>query len=1522
MQSLYAADSPDLEQAGVTIPALDLRAAHPGLREHVSANCVHSGSLAVYYSSSKSWEHRWCVLDPATLWLFTGGSDTGKDSSGSGSGNASSSAHGDSDGSDMVGSITLDSHAQASSISGCEFELFAGTRCCVFRAGSEAEAAAWVLHLHARTVALRRSMRTAATATGTSSIAPVSSMWPLLSENSLIASQEQHRQDAGIAELGLREEPRPAVEVMLHHHIGRQRLKAFARRLLPENVPMILCWEHIQTYKVCHPRVQVAFNSQSSPRPPACYCVPEDAMAAHLQASNIIQRFFSTHGPDGVAVLPALVNTLKAAVLPRAQQPLHPNRDGCLCHLLPPADVFDEVQQQVEAAISSRLALPYARAAARRGTHRPTAASTGASAVAGRSSAKGSGGGSRRRASTAWSETTTSSNTTEQRAMLSRRPSAPSGKLTSMTSSVQNSRTLRSVSHSPGAAAANRVSLPAPRRSFGGPSASGGSKLSTEVSLLEVDAEAVMDVRAASLSSAGAGAAVDAAFADATAGGEADAAVLLQQRLLQQQQLLVPADVDVRDMPFSSLLHPQGEDVLVTSEAHGDAGFANERLLQAVCAVLPAATNAWATAWRTTIGHYSGPLLGVSHAPTSGNGGFVHPTVLQWCLQRQGLAPHHVAGIWPRDATLAREPSQRAVSSQDGSADAPSTSATQILQTADCMLLAPHVGILDGHSSAVVLSRVRAAADFARVWRGMSEASAEDSDAITAVPAVRIAMQDALVESILITSQLLSPTPTPVTCMRYTPAAQPLAEGAMQPQLPATTALTNAQYAAVFGEPRRSLRDSPRGTARGPEWPDWCATDMSSLLLQDGHPALAALLGLSAPSNNGTNAISNSMLRDTASDDGMEGSSAGSSASTASLPALFGCPYPPGDVFLPPQQLTQHPQRHKRLQRSHATVEASHGHTSAVPSGSSSCRVYPVPVVARWCAWVVGLDWHAAAAAAAEIPEGSLLNVSRYGSSLSLTITALGAQQAEKQVLVDTWSNSRSLLRQLSAAPAPSQPSLQDCVQEAEGLRVGLPQSHSPLHRVHLHLHADGMLSFWRVATEDGPSGTAAAYRDPAAAAFAALQRGTLPAVPDLLGHLYLPSALDIRSTRYAHLPPRSVDIITVAGAVSITYCEDVTGGRVVDAAELLAWFTDKAQHRPDTAHALLLPPNVTGGKKMRVQVRVVDVGSSATATEGGVIASNSRKPLPLLEHIMQKRGKIHTAYKVRTLRLVMTPSSSPSPALSLPGAAASAGSGGAALEARAGPTAVTSLGSRAAQIATLADLATYLGLRHSTLVPSVDAATVSPSPVADLIAAAAAEPAVSAACPLPTALLRYLLQGQASSTPNAGAGAAVAATSPGSMSAPELRLEYSKGDVLRGNVLLWCAAESRVLDARISAGSGSSGGGGSHGIAAPPSPAPDAAPARDSSPVPTKPASRAKRLSAFLRGGAGNTAGKSNGDEPATPTAVVEWQLRTPDRTWQFLCDDPSVAAMWLAALHAFLAPRARQVSLQPLSKATEAAV
>jgi hypothetical protein len=278
------------------------------------------------------------------------------------------------------------------------------------------------------------------------------------------------------------------------------------------------------------------------------------------------------------------------------------------------------------------------------------------------------------------------------------------------------------------------------------------------------------------------------------------------------------------------------------------------------------------------------------------------------------------------------------------------------------------------------------------------------------------------------------------------------------------------------------------------------------------------------------------------------------------------------------------------------------------------------------------------------------------------------------------------------------------------------------------------------------------------------------------------------------------------------------------------------------------------------------------------------------------KRGKFRTAYQPRTLRLTLV----------LPDATGGGGGGGGgAAAAAAGPPPIAPpLGSSPLD-AFLEAL--HIGGRSGR--PSTGgavAAVGAPHQPAPLVCAATAVAARAAAA--------------AAAAGGAGAAAAAAAAAgPGRADVTEVRLDYTKGPVVRGTIVMWARGVPRVAFAAQEDGVGVAAAG-----TVPADPAGGAADWKGDGGGATSGGGLRRMLRSITAriggggaggggGGGGGASGGGGGGGGGPGAGAVAWPpsptfrfaLVMPDRTWHLATDTPDDARAWLALLAAFAAGR-----------------
>jgi hypothetical protein len=1218
-----------------------------------------------------------------------------------------------------------------------DFEVYSQRALWTFRAGSGEDAAAWVLHLHARTTACARRHL---------GLPPVPPALSLLGDNHLLAVP-----DCALAEplpVSTAALDGPYSEAMLlSSHSVRTRLRAFARRLLPEHVPLLRAWEHLQA-------VLLLETAPASGAPCSLCSRPADLCG---RSRSTVSRFFAMNAPDRVA-LPA---ALAARILP------HPSVKLAACV---PALVWQELSLHLEHLVRDRLLLPYARAMLNQASHAHGRREAQVEAGQEGPTPAVQGEGTARQGSVA----------------------APQQERVRRGSFV--SRAVRAASFAVlGAVSPTKARLEEARERAKTSSGQGGT--ARRLTLGEAES----------------------AWGDGTALPSA---------------AFTPLAVDVAAIPSSSLLCPFDPCLGLGTGGRGE----ESALIRAVAPAMEAVPSAIVRhAWRAAVGHRALASTGLSgRAPP------VADVLLAHLLMQVGLTSSHPAS----QALAARLGSEVLASIASHPLALPDLTRGASLPLSAGSMLPPEAGAGLGERFTVLRALLNAGGE-----QGITQTRG------FMLPAFVHAVEDAVVEAALLAWEWGAPR-----------ADLGRAHG---PQCGVGVGKV-ASCVRLAGIGLVASCCVPRSTARAPEaWSRSLRSD--ELRLTPGHPLLMWLAGTGGrPSAEALRVVDDSSTAWFETNLSIDGLFCLPSAAWANLPpTVRQVPSDARGRGGRPQREREHVQHPAPAASTFSSLLAAAdagSHTARLPEDWSRGVRYAVPEVGRarvWAAWSAApLDGGAEGGAVPALASAWTAST----GTLAITCVDSPAPGMAKTatVSVDYPACSALLARRL----------------RLRGLQrpAGNSGAHGTLcpgtwSAALLIRYADGAMELWPASdasgtAEDDGLDALGPGTTTAASALALLKGSTTASAPPPLGLLHLRDAVDVGWTREPRLPAHAIDIITPGSGVlhCIPWRRDA-------APALYTALRDAAYGRGLTSanssgsvHALVLPPALTGGRKVRLQLRAT-VGpnlNQESATRSEDPAADGPERTILLSGKVQKRGLIRTSYLPRMLRLVAM----------MPGTKSDEEDGAAPLAPAPGaadPSAIAAL-CRLLWLPTIAD---------ATLVAGFP--LLQPVVVQDV----------------PTFALRL-----------GPAGAAL--ISSGTQSALEVILEYGReptnswGRVkpreagtepvfdIRGQVPVWIAGnEALVTSVTWEA------------VARKQTDV-KAAPA-DWGAAPMSPFSSA--LSRMLGASPGRSELPAN-ENPARSASTYDLRVATPDRVWYFRVEGAEQAGAWCAILTAFSAPRSIVIS------------
>lgn len=327
------------------------------------------------------WAHRFVALTPSCIWIFMPHVD-GLESSSTSVVNSSSAVSPNDNVADRLkpsSSSTLDRveplsgppalkpekrlviHVDSAvyGISGSDFQVYSDGLLITLRAASEAEASAWLVHIHSCISAKRRSTSefTDPDPIALSDNHLLGMAEVALDESSKRVSRRVSANLNSLYEMNAGKKPEPVLDSsifdifdtvrssssikmrnLLSHFPVRMRLRAFARRVIPEHVPLLRAWEMMSVFDI----------HQSS----VAFLGPKIVLKS---AIDIFDRFFGRGASEPISLPTDVLHALSLDLVRCG--PL--TQDVIVC---PPANLFVNSFRVVEDLIKLKLLGPYSRA--------------------------------------------------------------------------------------------------------------------------------------------------------------------------------------------------------------------------------------------------------------------------------------------------------------------------------------------------------------------------------------------------------------------------------------------------------------------------------------------------------------------------------------------------------------------------------------------------------------------------------------------------------------------------------------------------------------------------------------------------------------------------------------------------------------------------------------------------------------------------------------------------------------------------------------------------------------------------------------------------------------------------------------------------------------------------------------------------------------------------------------------------------------------------------------------------------
>ena len=369
------------------------------LLERVLSRSVVSGWLGTAFNADISesdtskldptlsqgvWAHRFVALTPSCLWIFmprmegidyTTSSTVGVSSTSSNR-DVKSEIHQTS----LIPSIdrvepiagppalkperrlVINTDSSTYGISGSDFQVFSDSLLITLRAASEAEASAWLVHIHSCIAATRKS--SASENVDPSPIALSDNHLLCMAEaaidesaqkastkievtsNSLLETKKETTAPVPILDTNIFSESldttRSSFSINMRRLLSnfpvRMRLRAFARRVLPENVPLIRAWEMMSLFDIVHS------------------CAESLGSKIVLKSAvDVFDRFFGRGATDPISLPNDIMHTLSLELYRCGTL----SQDIVTC---PPSTLFVNSTRAVEDMIRIKVLGPYARA--------------------------------------------------------------------------------------------------------------------------------------------------------------------------------------------------------------------------------------------------------------------------------------------------------------------------------------------------------------------------------------------------------------------------------------------------------------------------------------------------------------------------------------------------------------------------------------------------------------------------------------------------------------------------------------------------------------------------------------------------------------------------------------------------------------------------------------------------------------------------------------------------------------------------------------------------------------------------------------------------------------------------------------------------------------------------------------------------------------------------------------------------------------------------------------------------------
>lgn len=329
--------------------------------------------------SQGAWAHRFVALTPTCLWIFRPHVD-GMEPSGTAVVNSSTSVNEDAvDKLKSMTSSTFDKveplagppalkpekrlviHFDSATygISGSDFQVYSDGLLITLRAASEAEASAWLVHIHSCIAGKRRSSseltdpapialsdnhllsmaEVALDESATKISDRVGASFCSLFDNNVVKKNEPLLDSHMVDVMDTVRTSSPInMRKLLSHFPIRMRLRAFARRVIPEHVPLLRAWEMMLIYDI-----HQSFAATLGPR------------AILKSAIDVFDRFFGRGAADPISLPTDVLHALSLELVRCG--PLSQEVSVC-----PPATLFNKSVHSVEEMIKSKILGPYSRA--------------------------------------------------------------------------------------------------------------------------------------------------------------------------------------------------------------------------------------------------------------------------------------------------------------------------------------------------------------------------------------------------------------------------------------------------------------------------------------------------------------------------------------------------------------------------------------------------------------------------------------------------------------------------------------------------------------------------------------------------------------------------------------------------------------------------------------------------------------------------------------------------------------------------------------------------------------------------------------------------------------------------------------------------------------------------------------------------------------------------------------------------------------------------------------------------------